>query len=782
MSNHSHRHRIKKSKHKKNKRHKKDRRYRSSSSDSSESCEHKHKKHKHYGSKHHKKQKHHTNSSPHRTDDKERHGDRNFDDWYYQDRIAYHSERDKFDDRYHYRDQGSYDRSPKVDSYERYSHAIDRHYDRYRYYGRNIYDRGRHFADHSHDETVGYHSEHQINSKYERKLRHVPTQQHFQPEHFVDCPGYAAYYTNTQHTEPTLSVPSQHPDLIKHIDSNKQMINYHVPISPVYLGPYHQSDSRSSNHNHVGSTPMASFQGVFYQADGSRSYFSSPMTYVDYPSQTDGTMITTPSADVVCGTTSSSQEQVSMDYHDSYVSSSPVHANVSATASYIYTNDHSQFDSQSTSVQSESLHSHEHASIHEEKCNRECKKSCSESNSSTTNISSNNADNSLHASSSKHSTSTNRMYEFTQPMKITTENGLQLATERPKEKLVQMFDELQKELNEKFKEMHDNIAQFMKMHEAEKHKANQLQENIISENDDKRDNISFSPTTTGSDVSEPNQLEQDINLSNDDTKSLSLNEKLDANQSTVSTSSTSDCSQSEEVLATTLSLSSETGCSQSAEDIVFPNPNPDSIRSDHSLNTDPECSLSSSIQLTEEDDVCSQPADSCQLNIHLPGLNDTDSLSSATIDVQNVDLPQSISELKEIDMNNATVECELLEHDSISLPNQIPDIDISVIATSTPKPLSKILQEVSIRCKKKAERTKQLPDIQINSSHSDSLGSLSIQNEITQTDSKLSTTSEDISNQVKQLCLEPELDLSIHSTFEDSIWPIIETTTDATLN
>ena len=59
------------------------------------------------------------------------------------------------------------------------------------------------------------------------------------------------------------------------------------------------------------------------------------------------------------------------------------------------------------------------------------------------------------------------MYEFPQQMKITTGNGLQLVTERPKEKLVQMFDELQKELNEKFKEMHDKIAQFMKMHEAE---------------------------------------------------------------------------------------------------------------------------------------------------------------------------------------------------------------------------------------------------------------------------------------------------------------------------
>ena len=39
-----------------------------------------------------------------------------------------------------------------------------------------------------------------------------------------------------------------------------------------------------------------------------------------------------------------------------------------------------------------------------------------------------------------------------------------------------------------------------------------------------------------------------------------------------------------------------------------------------------------------------------------------------------------------------------------------------------------------------------------------------------------------LSNQDKQLCLEPEPDLSLHSTFEDSIWPIIETTTDATLN
>ena len=61
----------------------------------------------------------------------------------------------------------------------------------------------------------------------------------------------------------------------------------------------------------------------------------------------------------------------------------------------------------------------------------------------------------------------------------------------------------------------------------------------ISGNDDATDML-FPLTTIGSDVSKLNQLEQDMNLSNDDTKSLSLNETLDANQLIVSTSSTSD--------------------------------------------------------------------------------------------------------------------------------------------------------------------------------------------------------------------------------------------------
>ena len=55
-------------------------------------------------------------------------------------------------------------------------------------------DRGNHFADHSHEKTVGYHSECQVNSNYEREIRHVPTEQHFQPQHFINCPGYPAYH------------------------------------------------------------------------------------------------------------------------------------------------------------------------------------------------------------------------------------------------------------------------------------------------------------------------------------------------------------------------------------------------------------------------------------------------------------------------------------------------------------------------------------------------------------------------------------------------------------
>ena len=54
------------------------------------------------------------------------------------------------------------------------------------------------------------------------------------------------------------------------------------------------------------------------------------MTHVNHPSQTDGTMITTSSTNAVCCTTPLSQEQILMDYFDRHISSSPVHANVSA--------------------------------------------------------------------------------------------------------------------------------------------------------------------------------------------------------------------------------------------------------------------------------------------------------------------------------------------------------------------------------------------------------------------------------------------------------------------
>ena len=80
------------------------------------------------------------------------------------------------------------------------------------------------------------------------------------------------------------------------------------------------------------------------------------------------------------------------------------------------------------------------------------------------------------------------------------------------------------------------------------------------------------------------------------------------------------------------------------------------------------------------------------------------------MNVQNMGLLQSTFKLKEIDLNNSIFECESLEHHPISIPkpNQVPDTDTSVIATSTSNLLSKILQEVLIRCKK---RTTHLPTI-----------------------------------------------------------------------
>ena len=194
-------------------------------------------------------------------------------------------------------------------------------------------------------------------------------------------------------------------------------------------------------------------------------------------------------------------------------------------------------------------------------------------------------------------------------------------------------------------------------------------------------NISLTPIEVVSDILEANQCEQDINFIDDVTKSLPSDEKLDAIQSKVSTPFSSDCNKPGEVLVTT-PLSSETDGSQ----------------------------------LTN----------SSHLNAHLPIPSNIGLLSNDSMNVQNMGFPQSTFELKEIDWNNSTVECESLEHHLIFTPkpNQVPITDTSVIATSTSKLLSEILQEVSIRCKK---RTTQLPTIQINLSHSKTLGSSNIQ-------------------------------------------------------
>ena len=73
----------------------------------------------------------------------------------------------------------------------------------------------------------------------------------------------------------------------------------------------------------------------------------------------------------------------------------------------------------------------------------------------------------------------------------------------------------------------------------------------------------------------------------------------------VSTSSTSDCSQSEEVVATT-SLSSKSDRSQSAEDITLPISNPDCIQSGNfPLNSNPDCIQSGNLPLKFKSD-CNQ--------------------------------------------------------------------------------------------------------------------------------------------------------------------------------
>ena len=151
---------------------------------------------------------------------------------------------------------------------------------------------------------------------------------------------------------------------------------------------------------------------------------------------------------------------------------------------------------------------------------------------------------------------------------------------------------------------------------------------------DPSNNISLTPIEVVSDILEANQCEQDINLINDVTKSLPSDEKLDTIQSKVSTPFSSDCNKPGEVLVTT-PLSSEADGSQ----------------------------------LTS----------SSHLNALLPIPSNIRLLSKDTMNVQNMDLPQCTLELKEIDLNNSTLECESLEHHPISIPkpNQIPDTLLS---------------------------------------------------------------------------------------------------------
>ena len=111
-----------------------------------------------------------------------------------------------------------------------------------------------------------------------------------------------------------------------------------------------------------------------------------------------------------------------------------------------------------------------------------------------------------------------------------------------------------------------------------------------------------------------------------------------------------------------------------------------------------------------------------------------------------------------------------------------------VLSTTSPRPISEILKEASSRQKKKTQRAKDLPNIEISSSQCQTFDSSGYQQSTISKDSKskLSTVhfspmpSEEISkssDQIQPPVIEHEPSLSFNLSFEDSIWSTNETST-----
>ena len=166
------------------------------------------------------------------------------------------------------------------------------------------------------------------------------------------------------------------------------MINYHVPKSPVCVGPYHQFDSLS-----LTSTQWTSFQGVSYQANAGGSLglpTQGTNVHTDYSSrpiqsQADGSWSSCffnlmthlrlmapwwPLLQPMCFVAVALWVKnwshwiimKAMYQHHQFMLMFLQQQFHTFTPIIIYS-----FDNQSTSLQSESLHSQEHASMQEEK-------------------------------------------------------------------------------------------------------------------------------------------------------------------------------------------------------------------------------------------------------------------------------------------------------------------------------------------------------------------------------------------------------------------------------
>ena len=132
------------------------------------------------------------------------------------------------------------------------------------------------------------------------------------------------------------------------------------------------------------------------------------------------------------------------------------------------------------------------------------------------------------------------------------------------------------------------------------------------------------------------------------------------------------------------------------------------------------------------------------------------------------------------------------EYQLISTPkhDQAPHLETYqiVLSTTSPRPISEILKEASSRQKKKTQRAKDLPNIEMNSSQCETFDSSVYQQSTISKDSKskLSTVhfspmpSKEISkssDQIQPPVIEHEPSLSFNLSFEDSIWSANETST-----